>query len=57
MILDALVYKYRWMARYLVHYEVLSTWVQGLVPFDLGDVSSIFLLMLMVQTYITVACN
>ena len=48
LVLDVLIFKYRWMARYLVYYEVLSIFSQGFVPFNFGDFMNIFLLMLMV---------
>ena len=57
VLLDILICRRRHLANLLFYYEMISILLQGFVPFDFGDFGMIMLLMLMIQTYITVACD
>ena len=57
VLLDIIIWRRRQFANWLLYYELVSILLQGFVPFNFGDFQLIMLLMLMIQTFITVACD
>ena len=56
-LLDVLVWRYRRFANWYLLFECVVVIIQGFVPFDYGKFQSIFLLMVMVQTFIEFATS
>ena len=47
MIVDIVIYKHRKYANWLIYFELVSTLVQGLVPFNYGDFRNLYLILVM----------
>ena len=47
VLVDIILYKHRKYANYLLYYELVSTIVQGFVPFNYGDFRNLFLIFIM----------
>ena len=56
VVLDILVWRRRHLGYLIIYYELVNILSQAIVPFDFGTFEGIMLIMLMVQTFITVAC-
>ncbi len=56
IVLDLITWRYRWCAKWILYYEVVSLCVQSLVPFRFGDFRTLVTINSIMTTYILNSC-